>query len=306
LAALLDAGIDSSEPNQPWFSQRNWRLLAFYLGVPLIVALYGGFNNWQLLEQAGYGPGLVFYAAHGLLPWWTTCALTSLAMVTLARFKPSPYILMAIGSVAAGFVTLPYTNWLTEYWESRWSIEQLHDQIAPVFSTEFWRYLGSATLMWFVVNFIFDRFLGLPRYRYVIPRGYDFHERKPADEQPDDTATERAAGNLPGFLERMPVRLTVDQVLAIKAEQHYIRVYAPEREYMVLYRFSDAVRELDADVGLQVHRSYWVNKAAIEFIRRGAKKFSVRLGNGTDIPVSTPYHGLVKEMARASGLPIRG
>jgi hypothetical protein len=33
--------------------------------------------------------------------------------------------------------------------------------------------------------------------------------------------------------------------LAIKAEQHYIRVYSPDKEYMILYRFSDAVRELD-------------------------------------------------------------
>jgi DNA-binding LytR/AlgR family response regulator len=66
------------------------------------------------------------------------------------------------------------------------------------------------------------------------------------------------------------------------------------------------VRELDPELGMQVHRSYWVNRAAIEFIRPGAKKFSVRLRTGTDLPISAPYHGLVKEMARNSGLPVRG
>jgi hypothetical protein len=305
MVAEIDFAEGNSAPDQPWFDQRIWRLLAFYLGVPTIVALYGGLNNWQLLEQAGYGPGLAFYAAHGLLPWWTTCALTSLAMVTLARFKPSPYILMAIGSITAGFVTLPYTNWLTGFWDARWPVDQLHDQIAPLFSAEFWRYLGSATLMWFVVNFIFDRFLGLPRYRYVIPRGYDFHDRtSEAGSRDAETETASFPGQ-PGFLERVPVRLTLDQVLAIKAEQHYIRVYTAEREYLVLYRFSDAVRELD-ESGLQVHRSYWINKSAIEFIRPGAKKFFIRVGTGTDIPVSTPYHGLVKEMGRAMGVPVRG
>jgi hypothetical protein len=305
LGAEIDISIKPSEPYKPLFNQRNWRLLAFYLGVPLVVALYGGLNNWQLLEQAGYGPALAFYAAHALLPWWTTCALTSLAMVSLARFKPSPYILMAIGSIAAGFVTLPYTNWLTVSWEARWPAEQLHEQIAPLFSAEFWRYLTSATLVWFAVNFVFDRFLGLPRYRYVIPRGYDFHVRTSGDDPAEPDAT-RAVGIQPGFLERMPVRSSLDQVLAIKAEQHYIRVYTAEREYLVLYRFSDAVRELDPALGLQVHRSYWVKRTAIELIKPGAKKFLIRLRTGTDIPVSAPYQGLVREMARAAGLPVRG
>ena len=106
-------------------------------------------------------------------------------------------------------------------------------------------------------------------------------------------------------MERVPVILTLDEVLAIKAEQHYIRVYTPEREYMLLYRFSDAVRELGPDIGIQVHRSYWVNKKAIDCVKPRTKKFLIKLVTGTEIPVSIPYHAMVKDLARALGLSVR-
>ena len=277
--------------------------MAFYLAVPLIVAVYGALNNWKLIDIAGYGPALAFYAAHAFLPWWTTCALTSLAMLTLARWKPNPYILMLIGSMAAAVVTLPYTNWLTASWQARWLIDQLDQQIAPLFSAEFWRYSASATIVWLAVNFVFDRFLGLPRYRYVIPRGYDFHDPTPSVPAAAELEPERGSLDKPGFMQRMPVDLGLDDILAIKAEQHYIRVFTANRDYMLLHRFSDAVHELGTDIGMQVHRSYWVNRKAIASIKPRAKKFQVELVTGERVPVSTPYHAMVREFARTSGLP---
>ena len=262
-------------------------------------------NNWQLIETAGFPAGLAFYAGHAFLPWWTTCAMTSLAMLALAQFKPPPYILMAIGSIAAAFITLPYTNWLTGVWDSYWPTEELKHQIAPLFSPEFWRYTTSATVIWFIVNFIFDRFLGLPRYRYKIPRGYDFHDPWPKNAEDAEPEAAVSTSERPGFLKRVPARLEISEVLALKAEQHYIRVYTKEREYMVLYRFSDAVRELDSGVGTQVHRSFWVSTQAIDLVKPRAKKFSIKLSTGDEIPVSAPYHAIVKELARAQRLATR-
>jgi DNA-binding LytR/AlgR family response regulator len=51
-----------------------------------------------------------------------------------------------------------------------------------------------------------------------------------------------------------------------------------------------------------VHRSYWINKNAIDCIKPRAKKFLVKLVTGTEIPVSTPYHAMVKDIARSRGL----
>jgi hypothetical protein len=301
---------DISTPRVPQ-TGRNVRLIAFYLGVPVVVAIYGALNNWTLLASTGYPSTLAFYAAHALIPWWMTCLSTSLAMWGLRSVKPPPVVLMAIGALVGGFIALPYSNWLTGLFSGMWQDASLSQELAPLFSMEFWRYIIRATIVWFAINFAFDRFLGLPRYRYVIPRGYDFHDR-PRDPGSDSTnhteegsADEQAARSLPGFADRIPAALTPDDILAVKAEQHYIRVYTPTQEYMVLYRFSDALRDLEPERGLQVHRSYWISKTAIDMIRPSAKKFSIRLKTGTSIPVSTPYHGIVREFARANQIPVR-
>jgi hypothetical protein len=296
--AIISPNMSDGSPD----AARTVRLVAFYLGVPLIIGAYGALNNWQLLENAGYLWTLAFYAGHALIPWWITCASTSAAMWALRSIKPPPYALMAIGSILGGFIVLPYTNWLTGLSGAEFKDAHLAQQIAPIFSVEFWSFIARATIVWFAINFVFDRFLGLPRYRYVIPRGYDFRRTPPANENPDPGVE---AHPLPGFVERIPADLRIDDILAVKAEQHYIRVYTPNQEYMVLYRFSDAVRDLSEIPGLQVHRSYWVSKYAIDCIRPSAKKFTLKLNTGVNVPVSTPYHGIVKEFARANQVPTR-
>ena len=75
---------------------------------------------------------------------------------------------------------------------------------------------------------------------------------------------------------------------------------------MILYRFSDAVRELDDMLGQQVHRSYWVNTSAIESVHAKAKDFQIRISSGADIPVSTPYQGMIRELARSARIALRG
>jgi hypothetical protein len=283
----------------PWFDSRRLKLLAFYLGIPVAVGIYGAINNWQLLREAGYFQGIAFYLAHAIPPWTITCAMTTLVMYLLRQWKPSPYVIIGIGSVAAAFVVTPGLNWITIYYENRFELDELHDQVAPMFSVGFWRYLISATALWYLANFVFDRFLGLPRYRYAIPRGYDY--KNPPGVQPPPAEAMR-----PNFLERAPVQLGVADVLAIKAEQHYIRVISAEREYMLLYRFSDAMNELDPATGQQVHRSFWVNNAAIDTVRPRAKRFTLKLSNGFEVPVSSPYHAVVKDFARQNGLRIIG
>jgi DNA-binding LytR/AlgR family response regulator len=96
-----------------------------------------------------------------------------------------------------------------------------------------------------------------------------------------------------------------EDVLIIKAEQHYIKVVTPDRNYMVLYRFSDAINEIDPTLGQQVHRSYWVNTNAITSVRAKAKDFFVVMQNEEQVPVSGPYQGMVRELARSTGLPLK-
>jgi hypothetical protein len=280
----------------------RWRYLAYFVGVPFVLAIYAGLNNWEMQHVAGWTAAISFYLGHSLLPWWITCSMTFGTKLALARWKPPWIMLLLIGHTLACMIVAPYSNWFTGLYAARWPELDITLEVIPLLSLDFWMYWVRAGVIWIGINTLFDRLVGLPLYRYVLPRGYDQFETHTMGDNFDTGWN----GNPPGFLERLPVALAPNEVLAIKAEQHYIRVYGPAKEYMVLYRFRDAVRELDEQLGMQVHRSYWVNAGAIESVQARAKDFLVRTTSHVEIPVSGPYQGMIRELARNKRLPLRG
>ena len=78
-------------------------------------------------------------------------------------------------------------------------------------------------------------------------------------------------------------------LVALEAEDHYVRLHHPSGSTLVLHRFSDALAEIDPQAGLQVHRGWWVaNGAVAGTFMRGGKRW-LRLANGMEIPVSRTH-----------------
>ncbi|MEE4184283.1 MAG: LytTR family DNA-binding domain-containing protein [Gammaproteobacteria bacterium] len=280
-------------------ASRSWPYLAYFLGVPLAVAVYAALNNWEIRQVAGVSAALLFYMAHALLPWLITCLSTTLAKRALARWQPPWALLLLLGHTLGSVLVVPYSNWLTALYEVRFPALDMAGEVSPLFSTGFWMYFLRAGVIWLGINVLFDRFLHLHLYRYP---GHAPRQRSaPADAL--DTAPEQSTALPPAFLSRLPEVIDVGDLVAIKAEQHYIQVITRQKQFMVLYRFSDAIRELDPDLGVQVHRSYWVNVAAIETVHAKAKDFFLHMQTGLDVPVSGPYQGMMRELARARGIP---
>ncbi len=294
------------------FRDWDWRHFLFYLGVPAGIATYAALNNWTILQLSGYQTTLAFYAGHAFIPWWTSAAATYLCMRLLRPWQPPKLVILALGSFLACLLILPYSSWLTEYFAVGWvkgdpdghlSSEHIYSEVG------FWAFTARATVIWVLVNFAFDRFLGLPRYRYDTPEG-----------APEATLASSPAGNhglapaevVPGvadepalrFLQRLPASVSADEVIALKAEQHYLKVYLADRSFLTLYRFSDAVAEMDPSVGRQVHRSFWVRSSAIRAIKRDSRKYVVELVNGLVVPISVANRGLIRELARARNIPV--
>ena len=284
---------------------RDWRIYTFYLGVPFILGLYSALNNRQLLEAVGFSQTIGFYMAQSVPPYWLTCMCSFAVMFLLRRWKPAPLVIMLCGVFLSCFGTAPYAFWIESVFQQQWHDPQLSQLRSLFLSSDFWLFLLRAAVLWVGVNFVFDRFIGLPRYRYTIPRGYEARDKAGAGESATAGADLSTDRSLPGFLERLPVRVALEDVLAIRAEQHYIRIVTAQREHMVLYRFSDAVRELGDELGLQVHRSNWVSRKGFDCLQSGGKKFGVRLTTGAFIPVSVPYQGVVKQLARDLGAPCK-
>lgn len=83
-------------------------------------------------------------------------------------------------------------------------------------------------------------------------------------------------------------------LLALKAEDHYLRAFAPGREEMFLMRLRDAVAMLPDDAGVQVHRSWWVAKDAVSSVARDGRSAVLTLSNGTEVPVARDRLAAVK------------
>ena len=104
--------------------------------------------------------------------------------------------------------------------------------------------------------------------------------------------------------QRLPASLG-PQVLALQAEDHYVRVFTPRGSALVFMRLSDAIDELDGLEGLRTHRSWWIaNEAIVTLVSKG-RKVRLRLSNGLEAPVSRSASRSVKafvgDKARRSG-----
>ena len=97
----------------------------------------------------------------------------------------------------------------------------------------------------------------------------------------------------PSFMRKVPAHLG-RTLVALEAEDHYLRVHTAEGSALVLMRLSDAVAELGGRDGLQVHRGWWVAADGVSGVRNGAGKSSLLLRNGLSVPVSRSYAQAVR------------
>ena len=75
-------------------------------------------------------------------------------------------------------------------------------------------------------------------------------------------------------------------LIALEMEDHYVRAHTAHGSTMILLRMRDAVAELDGIDGAQVHRSWWVARAAVTGVRREGRNVRLRLGQTLEAPVA--------------------
>lgn len=103
-----------------------------------------------------------------------------------------------------------------------------------------------------------------------------------SEDPPRQTGTGPRA---PSLLERLPLGKR-GRLLALSAEDHYVRVRTDLGDHMILMRLSDAIAETAPEPGLQVHRSHWAARAAVATARRQGDRAILTLTTGAEIPVS--------------------
>ncbi|MGX1586660.1 LytTR family DNA-binding domain-containing protein [Brevundimonas diminuta] len=112
-------------------------------------------------------------------------------------------------------------------------------------------------------------------------------------KQPIETHA-AAPGAAPArFLDRLPPRLRGARLIAVQAEDHYLRLHTDRGSDLILMRLSDALGELEGLEGAQTHRSWWAAKGAVASVARGDGRAALTLDGGPGgelvVPVSRRY-----------------
>ena len=158
----------------------------------------------------------------------------------------------------------------------------------------------SGTLLHMLNSWIFQAWGGLMDWAYLmgivglITAAVHFliwlaRQRAQAVEPPSASAAT--------FQRRLPLDLRAPLV-RIESQDHYLNVVTQKGSVLILMRLGDAIEELTAQDGLQVHRSHWVALEAVEAHRRLKGRDLLVLRDGDQIPVSRTF----RAAAQAAGL----
>jgi hypothetical protein len=178
------------------------------------------------------------------------------------RAEDRPWLYGALVSVG---ITLPFT--LVVWWVTETAF---HDGLRPQMISRYLIPVWIVTTAMTALNFVVQR-------------------------KPPETHAQAAGAAPPRFLERLPPKLRGAQLLAVEAQDHYLRLHTSKGQDLILLRLADAVAELEGIEGAQTHRSWWVAREAVTDARRGDGRAVLSLTNGVEAPVSRAYARALRE-----------
>ena len=266
----------------------------FYIGLPLLCGLVLGWNRVSVgshmtrLGAACYMTVLIF------MVWFAAIVGTRLAHLCIRRWQCPLWLTGLIGAT----IGMALFYWPIA-WYRHYILQFLPQELAlrapplPLPTLDYLPQLfantGAGVAFWVLVLYVYERIFSDPRYRAEALRpdiAATSLDVSPTDADPASIGAEET------LRRRLPRQLD-GEIVALQAEDHYVRVHTAKGSALVHYRFRDAVQDMSCVDGLQVHRSFWVRRSAItqQFIERHSH--FVRLGNGLKVPVSrTHLHSL--------------
>jgi hypothetical protein len=275
----------------------------FYLGVPLLLGFLLG---WLRVGRAAEWPrdvALVYWIGVAVLSTGLLAAATAVLALALRRLRVPLWLTLLAGQVVGGALLVDPA--LVAYRALLRAI-LMPGLVEPASGGlgELLQRLPSNALLWIGLNLLFFHVLRLPRFGYLPPADTAAASPAIAPDRPGEPVA--GANGMPGppaaaaatdpagaqsFMDRVrPERR--GSLLALEADGHYLRVHTDAGSDLVLYRLSDAMRELGPQAGAQVHRSWWVAADALSGERR---RDSLKLVNGLEVPVSRSYRLAVRE-----------
>ena len=252
---------------------REWAkdlTIATVIGVFLgVIGPFGSYNGGSLELRVFYWTGNMW------IGFVIISTVVRLAMRAASRFDLPVWFTLAagvaIGSLPLGFLMAVFSAW---FW---------HGALSHI----------SLFMVWYGQTLTISEPFAF-FYFFVGRRGGFFGDPSPAPApvpavRIDETArpiTEAGSGVASGsFLSRLPPRVGQD-LLCLQMEDHYVRAHTRRGSDLILIPLKDAIAELGEVEGMQVHRSWWVARAAVAAPVANGRNLFLRLTNDMQVPVS--------------------
>jgi hypothetical protein len=267
--------------------------LVFYLGIPGTVGFLLGLNHAGMAQHFPVLIGIPYWVGANVVIWLALDMCSRATAAVLRPWAPPLWLTLLLGALVALIICYPFVTWHSGLY-ARFLPPGVSYTVVPPLPSVLGKietvlaYSGTP-LFWIAINYYYDRILDIPRYRgsaleIVVPAK--------AESRKDTAPAAPPTVELP-FARLVPAAIGAE-VIALRAEDHYIRVYTRKGNALIRYRFGDAARELAHLDGLQVHRSAWVLRSAVLQGRPSSDGWVLDLGNGIEIPVSRAYHKVVQ------------
>ncbi|AXB79002.1 LytTR family DNA-binding domain-containing protein [Novosphingobium sp. P6W] len=268
--------------NEPLLFGLNLKqLCVHFIGIPIFLGFAAG---WPQAGRTVAWPkehAVFFWIGLSTCGWWANDLITRALAKPLRQLGVSLPGTLMIGVVVAslpsdGALKLWVHAYLAMFPDLPMTrpLPQIHLDPIIFLKTHIYGYIE-----WPLINLVLFHLWKMPCFGYLFQ----------TDTYQSPTITEPV---LP-FMSKIPVPLQ-GEVIALAAEQHYLRVYTSLGEALILYRLSDAIRDLGAR-GMQVHRSYWVSSGAVIKVLRTRTSQSLLLHNGLEVPVSRSFRQTVQQ-----------
>jgi hypothetical protein len=289
---LVEIAANIVETSRPgWFQDRLRTKLLFYVGVPALTALLFGLNQTGMARLLPKAFALPYWLGI-TIPLWALLDVCSRATaVATKRYQLKPWLVLLIGALFSMALFSPYVIAYVELF-SRLLPAGTNYTVNTPFPEAFLdlrRFVGfsGVPIYWIVVSLIFAKSFSYPDY--LLPE-----QKTEAREEASAPAEESVpAAERTGFRALIPYHLGLD-VMALQAEDHYVRVVTDKGNVLLRYRFSDALQQMRGLAGVQVHRSHWVAISGIERVESNGKCYNLHLRNGAVVPVSRSNIGVLR------------
>lgn len=280
--------------------------LVFWIALPVAWALPTVYYNVNMAPNEAYPLAQGFTFLHMFI-MWGCCYIATRAVARLTRaYAVNPALIFLLGGTLGILILARPLLRASVALRAEWfaSTEELSRQILDAipsyfeFSPDFLLTLASIywfrIFCWFASAWFFYSFFGKPSF------GIDTSHFSPLDQAitgSPDTEEKNSKAQAPHFISKVTPAIGKDLV-ALKAEGHYVRVYTQIGNDLIYYRFSDAIAQLSDHDGVQVHRSYWVDPASATAVKDESGKHELHLPNDLKVPIGQTY----KQNVRAAGL----